>query len=152
MNIILEKNGQQIEYRAGNALYLLVAFIPYIGGLISLVLQFKNKHIKGIFLNQLIIAAAAVVAMIVVLIISSTTGVDSALGQILAIILVMLMIAFAILSIWMTVAYILNANYYAIKQRLAEGYSVVNEQDATVALAVQKAEQIKVPFWQITKF
>lgn len=146
MNVILEKNGQQIDYGNAAALYLLLQFIPFVGGIISLIFMIMKKQFRGIWLNQFIwglIATGLYIFMIIGAAMESSFIIAIAFIAILALL---------ILFIVMYVMYILNANYYSIKQRLAEGYVVLNGDDPMVALAVSKAEAINKPFWQFTKF
>lgn len=140
MNIILEKDGKTFEYKTGNALYLLFSFVPAIGNLIALCLMIIRKQFRGVYLNQLLLLVIYVVL----------ARVTYALG--ITFLFQLINSLFVILFIYMTVMYILNANYYSIRQRLDEGYTVVNGDNPDVEIAVNRARNIRKPFWQITKF
>lgn len=146
MNVILEKNGEQIDYGNGAAIYLLLQFIPIVGGIISLIFMIMKKQFRGIWLNQFIWGLIATVLYIIMF-----TGAVMESNAIIIISFIAIL-ALLILFVVMYVMYVLNANYYSIKQRLAEGYVVLNGDDPMVALAVSKAEAIKKPFWQFTRF
>lgn len=147
MNVILEKDGQTIQYGTGSALYLLLNLIPFVGGIVTLVLIIIKKQFRGVSLNQIVLSLIFFVIYFVMAMIIAAT--ESAF---LAILLLLFALGFGILGIVMYVYYILNANYYSIKQRLEEGYTVVNGDDEAVKLAVQRAVNIKLPFWQILSF
>lgn len=138
MNVVLEKDGEQRSYHAGNAMYLLFNFIPILGSLIAFVLMISKKQFRGIFLNQFVLG----------LIISVVTSIFTKVGVNSKI----LMFISAILGLYVLIMYVLNANYYSIKQRLDEGFVVINANVPEVQMAVQKAESIKKPFWQLTRF
>lgn len=138
MNVVLEKDGVQRSYHAGNAMYLLFNFIPILGSLIAFILMISKKQFRGIFLNQFVLALIVSVVTSILTIV----GVNSKI----------LMFISAILGLYVLIMYVLNANYYSIKQRLDEGFVVINANDPEVQMAVQKAESIKKPFWQLTKF
>ncbi len=140
MNVILEKDGTQIEYKAGPAIYLCFSFLPAIGGLIALALMIIRKQFRGVFVNQFIVVVA--LSLLFRIVILTGSGLLVTLAYIFAL----------VLSIYITVMYVLNANYYSIKQRLDEGYTVVNGDEPVVAEAVSRAQNIKKQFWQITKF
>lgn len=147
MNVILDKDGDVLEYKAGGAYYLLLSFIPMIGGIITLIMIIFKKQFRGIILNELILS------IIYTLIYFSLYGALNFTNSttLLYITIVLLLIA-TVLMVTIYINYVLNANYYSIKQRLHEGYTVVNNEEPQVMAAVQKAELIKVPFWQVTKF
>lgn len=137
MKVILEKGGKEVSYKAGPALYLLSALIPLLGWILTLVF----KQFKGVSLNQYILYIIfSVIAKVALSIFGN--------GFIYGIIALVL----SILSIVVLVVYILNANYYSIKARIDEGYTVTNMNEPAVQLAVSKAESINTPFWQILKF
>lgn len=140
MDIILEKDGKQFTYKTGSALYLLLAFIPIVGALIALILIIMRKQFRGITLNQLVIGLIFGAISFGISLTGSTFLVEVCYTLTLA------------FSIYMTVMYVLNANYYSIKQRLDEGYHVVNNGEFEVQAAVERAKTIKKPFWQITRF
>lgn len=140
MNVILEKDGKTIEYKSGMAIYLCFNFLPIVGSFIALFLMIVRKQFKGVFLNQLIVA----------IILTSLFALSLLTGSSL-IINVMYFITLGF-SAFMTVMYILNANFYSIKQRLDDGYTVVNGNEITVQEAVTKAQAMKKPFWQLLKF
>lgn len=148
MNVILEKDGHQIEYKSGAAIYLLLQYIPGIGSLIVLVMMILRKQFRGIWLNQLIfvIITSAIYSIIVV---GSSDGSGSILLSIMSVVLMFL----SFFLIYMNIMYILNANYYSIRQRLEEGYIVQNMDDPQVALAVTRANSLKPKrIWQFTRF
>lgn len=140
MNVILEKDGQTLEYKAGAALYLLLNFVPLVGFIITLVMMIMKKQFKGIFLNQLVVG----LILTLLLFVSFFTGSDLLISIVYFIVLGF--------SAFMTVMYIINANYYSIKQRLEDGYTVTNENELEVQEAVTRAQSIKKPFWQLIKF
>lgn len=146
MNVILEKDGEQLEYGNGAALYLLLQFIPMVGGIISLIFMIMKRQFRGIWLNQFI-WGLIMCGVYIMLIIGATMQSD-----ILVIFALIAILALLILFIVMYIMYVLNANYYSIKQRLAEGYVVLNSDDPMVALAISKAEAANKPFWQFTRF
>lgn len=138
MNVILEKDGVQRSYKAGNAMYLLFNLVPIIGNLTVFILMIVKKQFRGIFLNKLIIGICiSIVATICVLLNVNNT---------------LLMVISSLIGIYVLYTYVMNANYYSIKQRLAEGFVVVNDNDPEVKLAVEKANEVKTPFWQLTRF
>lgn len=140
MNINLEKDGQTLSYKTGNAFYLLLSFIPVVGSIVVLVLTIMRKQFRGILLNQFIIGLIS----ILVLFLSIFTGSEGIISFVYILLLVFMLVVY--------VNYVVNANYYSIKQRLEEGYTVVNADDAEVQAAIAKANNVKFPFWQITKF
>lgn len=144
MNVILEKDGQQFEYKVGPALYLLFGFVPFIGQILVLVMEIMRKQFRGIFLNEFVVAVIITVLTIVTMLISVALG-----SNLLISLLYFVLVAF---SIYMYVIYVINANALSVRQRLEEGYKVVNMDNPDVAAFVQKAEATKVPFFQITKF
>lgn len=145
MNIILEKDGERIEYGTDKALYLLLSFIPYAGSLVVLVMSIMRKQFRGYWLNSFIIGLIFMTSIIILLLLGLVADLFIALA-------IIDVIGFLIFAIYMYVMYLLNANYYSIKQRLDEGYHVVNDGEAGVQAAIGKAQAIKKPFWQITKF
>lgn len=146
MNIILDKDGQTIEYKTGSALYLLWNFIP-LGGIITLVLMITRKQFRGILLNEIVYSILFILVYMAMMLLTLTTN-----SSLIGLLMLVVMLGFAIIGIFMYVFYVLNANYYSIKQRLVEGYTVQNMDIIEVQMAVQKAESLKKPFWQITKF
>ncbi len=143
MNVILEKDGQQFEYKVGPALYLLLGFIPF-GQIIVLIMEIMRKQFRGIVLNELIVGLIITVITIIGALIS--VALDS------AVLITLIYFAIVAFSIYMFVIYVMNANALSVKQRLEEGFVVVNMDNPEVAAFVQKAEATKVPFFQITKF
>lgn len=148
MNVILEKDGQQIEYKSGAAIYLLLQYIPIVGNLIVLVMIILRKQFRGVWLNQLIfvLVSSAIYSIIAV---GSSDGNGGILLSVMSIALMLL----SFFLIYMNIMYILNANYYSIRQRLEEGYTVQNMDDPQVALAVTRANSLKPKrIWQLTRF
>lgn len=139
MKITLEKNGEQITYNTGLALYLLLSFIPIVGSITFLVLSIIRKQFRGIVLNQLLITIIANVILSIVYI--------SKIEFLLHI------VAFGVSILFMVILafYVLNANTYSVKARLAEGYTVVGDSQQHTEI-LTKAANIKMPFWQILRF
>lgn len=140
MNVVLEKDGQKFDYKAGSAIYLLFGIIPVIGGIVGLVLAIINKQFRGVYLNMFLVGLIMMVGMILVVLTGSQT---------LVTIFYILYMAF---SYYMIIMYVLHANEYSVKQRLAEGYVVTNINEAEVQAFVEKAQNTKSQFWQLTKF
>lgn len=138
MNVILEKDGVQRSYKAGNAMYLLFNLIPIIGNLTVFILMIVKKQFRGIFLNQLIIGLFISIVSTILILLNVNNKI--------------LMVISSLIGLYILYTYIMNANYYSIKQRLAEGFVVVNDNDPEVKLAVEKANEVKTPFWQLTRF
>lgn len=141
MDIQLEKDGKQVSYKTGTALYILLTYIPLIGWFIMLFLTIVRKQFKGIILNQLLLS---VIFSFVLSLVRLVFGAGAIFGIASSVLSIFVLIVFVI--------YVLNANYYSIKARLDEGYTVVNGDDEAVKLAVQRAVNIKLPFWQILSF
>lgn len=141
MDIQLEKDGKQVSYKTGTALYILLTYIPLIGWFIMLFLTIVRKQFKGIILNQLLLS---VIFSFVLSLVRLVFGAGTIFGIASSVLSIFVLIVFVI--------YVLNANYYSIKARLDEGYTVVNGDDEAVKLAVQRAVNIKLPFWQILSF
>lgn len=139
MKVILEKDGQQVSYKAGSALYMLLSFIPF-GGIITLVLNIVYKQFRGIWLNQLIVTLITLVLVIVAAVIGSDA------------LIVIAYILMLVSLIYLYVMYVFNANHYSVKQRLEEGYTVVNLDEAGISEFVEVAKAKKTPICQITKF
>lgn len=137
MNVILDKDGVQRSYKTGNAMYLLFSLIPILN-LVSFVLMIVKKQFRGIFLNQLVIGLFISIIATILFFVGVNTKVTMAISS--------------IIGLYITITYVFNANYYSIKQRLAEGFVVVNNTDPEVTMAVEKAKEIKMPFWQLTRF
>ncbi len=135
------------EYNSSTAYYLLLQFVPMFGEVLSLVFIILRKQFRGISLNKLIyIFGFILLNMILIAMFGATSS------SLLITVIGVLYFAFLILRIVMYISYVLNANYYSIKQRLEEGCIVLNEEEPEVKAAVIKAQSIKKPFWQITKF
>lgn len=148
MNVILEKDNHQVKYKSGAAIYLLLQYVPIIGNFAVLVMLILRKQFRGVWLNQLIyvIISSVIYSTVVV---GSSDGNGSALLSVMSIVLMLL----SFFLIYINIMYILNANYYSIRQRLEEGYTVQNMEDPQVALAVTKANSLKPKrFWQFTRF
>lgn len=141
MNVILEKDGEQRSYYAGNAMYLLLSFVPLIGTLITLILAISKKQFRGIFLNMFIYSIAF---SIIVFAFTAGGVIEQATPFII--------LLYLVIYYYFFIMYVLNANYYSIRQRIIEGYVVVNGDDPQVKFAVEKAESTRKPFWQLTKF
>lgn len=121
-----------------------MGLIPFVGGLIILILSIQTKQFRGFWLNKFIID----IIITIFLLILGSISIDTGNGT-LYYVGVMIDV---IISIGITWNYANNANYYSIKQRLSEGYIVMNSEESEVAQAVEKAEGIELPFWQMTKF
>lgn len=147
MNVILDKDGDVLEYKAGGAYYLLLTFIPAIGGIITLIMIIFKKQFRGIILNELILSI--IYTLIYFGLFGALTFTN---GTTLLYITIGLLLLATLLMVTIYINYVLNANYYSIKQRLLEGYTIVNSEEPQVMATVQKAELINIPFWQFTKF
>lgn len=141
MNVILEKDGEQFSYGVGNAMYLLISFVPLFGTLITLIMSIVKKQFRGIFLNMFIYSFAF---SLMVYAFKAADILDQAKPIVI--------IVYLTIYYYFFIMYVLNANSYSIKQRLSEGFTVVNGDDQQVKAAVEKAESTNKPVWQLTKF
>lgn len=140
MEIRLEKNGKVVTYKAGNAYYLLFAYIPVVGWLILLYMTYKRNQFKGIILNQLAISLIIYAVSIVFYI----NQIQSLLN--------LWTIASWMFIVYIYLTYIFKANQYAVKQRLIEGYKITSPIDHQTRLFLTKINDIHKPFWQLVKF
>lgn len=140
MDIRLEKNGKAVTYKAGNAYYLLLAYIPVIGWLILLYMTYKHNQFKGIILNQLVISLIVYAVSVVFYI-----------NQIQSLLNLWNMISWFFI-IYIYLMYIFKANHYAVKQKLIEGYKITSPIDHQTRLFLTKVENVHKPFWQFVKF
>lgn len=142
----LRKGNEFVEYDTGNALYLLLYLIPGLS-IFGLCLAIIKRQFRGVSLNLMIIGLVYLGCIVLLFGLRILTGFG-----IFRIIYAMLYLALAIIIIAIKIMYIVNANYYAIKARLNEGYVVTNIEYPEVQQACEKARGVTIPFWQITKF
>lgn len=147
MNIILDKDGEIIEYKTGHAYYLLLLFIPVVGLVLTAIMMMMRKQLRGVGLNYLIFCCGYLIIYTIFSVTLKLLGSSIVLN-----ILALLLVVCSVLMFFIYINYVINANYYSLKARLAEGYSVVNSEEPEAILAVQKATICKLPFWQFTKF
>lgn len=144
MFIKLEKEGKVVEYKIGPAKYIILELIPIVGYLIVLVISIQVKQFRGYYLNKMLLGLVIGPLFIILMSAGFDTG-----NKILYLIGMMVEVIFTIAIVW---NYVHNANYYSIKQRLSEGYTVLNDDEEQVVKAVEKAKETKLHFWQITSF
>ncbi len=136
MEIILEKDGDVVTLKDGNAYYCLwLTFLPFIAWALAI---FK-KQFKGVVVN---IFAFSVILAIITMILGSISPILEAFVQGLGI----------IAYIYFTVMYTLNANKYSIAAKLESGYTVKNINEPGVREAVAVCRQTSYPIFQITNF
>ncbi len=121
MDIILNKNGETRTVKAGNALYMLIGFIPLVGGIIFLVMTIIRKQFRGICLNELLWSLIIVLISILLPLIGGTIS----LGFAAFLSLIAILAAF-ILGIYIFIHLVLNANKYSLAQYIQEGYEIAN--------------------------
>ncbi len=120
-NILLTKGGETRTVKAGNALYMLLGFIPVVGGIIFLVLSIIKKQFRGICLNELLWSLIIAIIAILLPLIGATISLGFA-----AFLSLIDILAMFILAIYIFVHLILNANKYSLAQYIKEGYEVSN--------------------------
>lgn len=140
----LIKGGKYIEYKIGPANYVILSLIPIVGTVAYLVLAIQVKQFRGVWINRVIIDFVFIMFAIISRAIMVDTGNHSEW-------LVYLLVVAACYSVILH-DYLLNANYYGIKQRLIEGYKVLNEDEVAINHVINRASQIKEPFWQLTTY
>ncbi len=127
-NILLTKDGESRTVKPGNAWYILLVFIPFVGSIIFLVLSIIRKQFKGIFLNEFLLGAILSFAFFFV---SLLVGLISLkLG---AVIMMILSIGVLIFGVVLYVDLVSNANKYSLSQYLADGYEITNENELGTA-------------------
>ncbi len=127
-NILLTKDGESRTVKPGNAWYILLVFIPFVGSIIFLVLAIIRKQFKGIFLNEFLLGAILSLAFFFV---SLLVGLISLkLG---AVIMMILSIGVLIFGVVLYVDLVSNANKYSLSQYLADGYEITNENELGTA-------------------
>ncbi len=127
-NILLTKDGELRTVKPGNAWYILLVFIPFVGSIIFLVLAIIRKQFKGIFLNEFLLGAILSLAFFFV---SLLVGLISLkLG---AVIMMILSIGVLIFGVVLYVDLVSNANKYSLSQYLADGYEITNENELGTA-------------------
>lgn len=144
MFLRLEKEQERVGYKIGAANYIWLGLIPFVGSLITLILSIQRKQFRGFWLNKFIVDIIIAILLSILAAISIDTE-----NETLYFIGVMIDVIISIGILW---NYASNANYYSIKQRLSEGYIVMNDDEPEIAQAVEKAERVELPFWQMTKF
>lgn len=139
MNINLKKNNEEFTYKNSNALYILLGLIPFVGMIIVLVLAISRKQFRGFFLNWIILKF---ISGFVLGFISAFTSAPYVFN--IAAIIVYLFLLYVLID------YVLYANLYSVKQRLAEGFYITNEEENIDFIS--EVNKKKVPVWQFTKF
>ncbi len=130
-NILLTKDGESRTVKPGNAWYILLVFIPFVGSIIFLVLAIIRKQFKGIFLNEFLLGAILSLAFFFV---SLLVGLISLkLG---AVIMMILSIGVLIFGVVLYVDLVSNANKYSLSQYLADGYEITNENELGTATKI----------------
>ncbi len=127
-DILLTKDGEVRTVKPGNAWYVLLVLIPFVGSIIFLVLSIVRKQFRGIFLNGFLIGLIAGGVIMVLSIVGGIINIK--LGESLMIISWLVYIAFAI---YMYIHFVLNANKYSLSQYLADGYEITNENELGTA-------------------
>lgn len=140
MNIVLEKDGQSVSYKMGEAYYILFGIIPFIGSLILIFLTISRKQFKGVWLNSFLIS--------LILGLFTTIAYASGSAAVSTIVSLVITVIYTIVYI----IYIFNANTYSVKARLAEGYRVTSVIDNQTQVFLDKVERTKFPIYQIVKF
>lgn len=132
------------EYKNKPAFYMLWGLIPFVGWIIYLVIAIRRQQFRGIWLNNFFLG----------LIYSLVYSIINAMGYgiINYIIITILSLAWIVFGFVILIDYVKNANYYSIKQRLEEGYEVINLEDPKVQQAVEKSRSLKIRFWQFTTY
>lgn len=127
MEFYLTKDNQQRKMKAGSALYMLFIFIPFVGGLIHLILTIINKQFKGVWLNLLLLNLIIFVIYVILLFISIFLMIASAtLG---AILLLLSTLGLFGVIIYLYIHLIIHANEYSLSQYLKDGYTITNEEN-----------------------
>lgn len=139
MKINLKRNNEEITYNNSNALYILLGLIPFVGMFIVLVLAITRKQFRGFFLNWIILKIISGFTLGFIFTFTPTTYVFN-----IAAILVYLFLLYVLID------YVIYANLYSVKQRLAEGFYITNEEENLAF--IEEVNKKKVPVWQITKF
>ncbi len=149
MKIFLKKDMEQREVSAGNAWYVLTGFIPFIGGILLLVLLIVKKQFKGVFLNMLIISAIATTIYLF------SSVIFFAISEFLGVLFLLLgIVAFFALAIYLYVLFVRKANRYALAQYLEDGYEIINmdQLDEEAKVWVEESKDIKREKFLLLKF
>lgn len=139
MKINLKRNNEEITYNNSNALYILLGLIPFVGMFIVLVLAITRKQFRGFFLNWIILKIISGFTLGFIFTFTPTTYVFN-----IAAIIIYLFLLYVLID------YVIYANLYSVKQRLAEGFYITNEEENLAF--IEEVNKKKVPVWQITKF
>lgn len=140
----LIKGGKYIEYKIGHANYIMLSLIPIVGTVAYFVISIQVKQFRGVWVNKILIDIVLILFTLTSRAIMIDTGNKSEWLICLAVIIVCYSVILH--------DYVVNANYYGIKQRLIEGYKVLNENEVAINHVINKASQIKEPFWQLTTY
>ncbi len=120
-DIILTKDIETRTVKPGNAWYVLTGFIPFIGGILLLVLLIMRKQFRGIFLNILLISV--IVGPLFLILFAIMVAISEPLGGLF---LLMEIIGFFVFKIYLYVLFVRKANRYSLAQYLEEGYEIIN--------------------------
>lgn len=140
----LIKGGKYIEYKIGPANYVILSLIPIVGTVAYFVVAIQVKQFRGVWINKIIIDFMFIMFASISRAIMIDTG-----NRFQWTVYIMISIICYSLILY---DYVINANYYSIKQRLLEGYKVLNEDEVAINHVIDKASRIKEPFWQLTTY
>ncbi|MFV0288977.1 MAG: hypothetical protein ACK5HR_05975 [Mycoplasmatales bacterium] len=148
MDLYLSKGIKKRKVKAGPALYLLLGFIPFIGGLIQLILTIVYKQFKGIILNSFLIVSASSMVYIIVELFANSLG---SLGIIINILGVLGFLGFLI---YFYILLIINSNCYSLQQYLNDGYIIDNEENlpSNIKIWIETSKSKKKPFFLLLNF
>ncbi len=148
-SILLTKDGESRTVKPGNAWYILLVFIPFVGTIIFLVLSIIRKQFRGIFLNEVVLG----------LLLFLVTMVVTMVGGIISLKLGALLMALASLGImgfgiFLYIHLVINANKYSLAAYLAEGYEVANENElvASTKMWLEENKDAKRASFLLLKF
>lgn len=140
MKILLNNNTTQEtrELGAGPALYWLLKFIPFVGGIIFLVFAIIKKQFK-ILLSIGVVQIILSISLVILSIVLAFIGLDFMIG-------ILILLYFAS-SLYMYIMGVINANYWSYNQYIKEGYTVENSDLLEIQKFIEKAQTKQRPFW-----